>query len=179
MSVSPLRGEEVSQASGVQVSPDAEEESTSNQTTALSLESTGHRWRERRWLTWSKAPRAGDEEWDQFPESRQPDIQGTVLPCDDEFRSAASAPAPEDCCGVASKYVAAQRTFVVNRVPERRQGYCARSNCECCAPNKPSVWCSCRATKDGLCRRCWLDAHCGKERERGSYTGPALGDVKA
>ena len=83
-----------------------------------------------------------------------------------------------DCRGVASKVFAHEVAGKVWRVPQRRAGYCRRNTCECCAPvnmargGSTGNWCSCLAKADGLCRRCWLDHHVGKEYQTGCYWTP-------
>ena len=84
-----------------------------------------------------------------------------------------------DCRGVASKFVAVQARHKVMRVTARKEGYCRRSTCECCAPHPEAgpgmsrgQWCSCRAVLDGLCRRCWLDYHGGQATWKSQYWGP-------
>ena len=77
-----------------------------------------------------------------------------------------------DCRGVASLYHPEQATNKVSRVSQRRAGYCRRSKCECCAPTFGCAWCSCIELRDGLCRRCYLDYHVGKEAEAGQFYPP-------
>jgi hypothetical protein len=84
-----------------------------------------------------------------------------------------------DCRGCASKNVPSMARHKVVRVPTRKEGYCRRNTCECCAPHaqahpgaREGQWCSCLAVHDGLCRRCWLDYHGGPATWKSQYWGP-------
>ena len=87
-----------------------------------------------------------------------------------------------DCRGVAGLIVPDQMFWRVARVPVRKEGYCRRNTCECCAPEPraeggPSHggnWCSCRAIQDELCRRCWIDFHVGRTWEANRFYEPVL-----
>ena len=82
-------------------------------------------------------------------------------------------PHDKDCRGVASVRFPEQIRWNVARVPVLRQGYCRRNTCQCCSPaGAEGHWCSCKARRDGLCRRCWLDYWVDFLAQKGQYWGP-------
>ena len=82
-------------------------------------------------------------------------------------------PNDKDCRGVASVLYASQIRWNVARVPALRQGYCRRNTCQCCSQTgAEGHYCSCKARRDGLCRRCWLDYYVGIDSKVGHYWGP-------
>jgi len=79
----------------------------------------------------------------------------------------------KDCRGVASVLYPAQIRWRVPRVPILRKGYCRRNTCQCCSPTGATGhFCSCKARKDGFCRRCWLDYWVDLYVKVGHYWGP-------
>ena len=86
-------------------------------------------------------------------------------------------PDDTDCRGVASVEDPEMIPYKAYRVEARKEGYCRRQTCECCAPQpdrdeRGGNYCSCHAVADGLCRRCWLDYHRGIWEQHNEYWGP-------
>jgi hypothetical protein len=162
--------------SGRAVRARAVEETAASEAAEITM--PGDVTREERDAAWNSAPLEGHHR------GRLPSLTHKDTAALHELIGRGSAPPVDhDCRGVASKEVSEQIEFKVPRVRERKQGYCRRRYCECCAPHmEPSAvneavmekyeWCSCLAVKNGLCRRCWIDFFEGIQVEHNLYTGP-------
>ena len=134
---------------------------------------------QRRYVRWAEA--------DLYDQNIQEDLPGVNHEDNGSSAykpSAGLVPSACDCHGVAGKkFGSREERNKVYRVPARKEGFCRRTTCECCAP-RPALghdgtdrvfmnghWCSCMAIKDGLCRRCYLDHYYvgGTEREHNVY----------
>ena len=129
----------------------------------------------RRHALWMDAPLVADQNAGRIMRDERALVEAPVI----------EEPLPCDCHGMTSKRVGTiEEVNKVYRVAVRKEGYCRRNTCECCAPLPDGMhqhakteqgfhhWCSCRAVSDELCWRCWVDFNRGRQSDRNRFLLP-------